>query len=454
MYLALCFWHFGQIEDSWTYLWASLGLWLLTILGRIFWKNQAFRVDTSWPASFPTRLTLVPGGVTRIDVFLPLTVKWRPGQHFYLRFPFLSPFDNHPFTIANIPASPSLSPDEDEAENEKPGPMMVQRATFFARPHSGFTRKIASFARANIDTNESVWLEGPYGGISRNIVRRCDSLILIAGGSGITACLSWLLHCARAMSSSSTTAEKPNNVAIRCVKLIWIVREQSHVEWITEELENAKNLVNGDERLQLTFYITRAAVIGNAESPQHQQQEPQKHPSTAIGNDGEKKEHDEEEAIEKSQDSNPNKLPPLLPSSSSSKHDQNHHQDKNPMTSSTTATTSPSTPTPPSFLGTFHMSRPTISSMLPNLLTSGRNMIIGTYLPTYLTHHLSHNTTPSVPSPLFPFRSAGSIDTKHHFPPPSLLIESLTTPIPLSKLIETPCLMCGVCVYQVAAPKV
>lgn len=316
-YLGLCFWHFGQEVDSWTYLWATLGLWFVTILGRSFYKNQAFRTRRSWPSSFPTRLSIVPGGVVRIDVHTPLDTTWKPGQHFYLRFPSLSPLDNHPFTIANIPSS------LDKGETG-----VMQRATFFARPHSGFTRKIVSFARANVDTNEAVWLEGPYGGIPRDISRRCDSLILIAGGSGITACLPWLLHCTQAMAA--------NQGALRRVKLIWIVRERAHTEWIVDELGTAKNAINGDERLELTFYVTRS-------SSERTQTGNSAQPAVGKGNSEERR----------SDDLN------------------NGKPSKAPLPVYGTAT--------PSSLGTFHMARPTIASLLPSVLESGRNMIIGTY---------------------------------------------------------------------------
>lgn len=322
-YLGLCFWHFAQEVDSWTYLWATLGLWLLTILGRCFYKNQAFRTDRSWPSSFPTRLSIVPGGVTRLDVHMPLDITWKPGQHFYLRFPSLSPLDNHPFTVSNIPSS------LDKGETG-----VMQRATFFARPHSGFTCKVASFARASVDTNEAVWLEGPYGGITRDIIRRCDSLILIAGGSGITACLPWLLHCTQAMAA--------NQGALRRVKLIWIVREKAHTEWIAEELDTAKNAIKGDEKLELTFYVTRS-------SSERTQKVDSAQLAVGEGNSEERR----------SDDSN------------------NGKPDKALLPVRETAT--------PSSLGTFHMVRPTIASVLPSVLESGRNMIIGIAFPLPLT---------------------------------------------------------------------
>ena len=310
VYLGLCFWHFGQELDSWTYLWATLGIWLISILGRSFHMNHAFKLTSAWPSSFPTQLSVLAGDIVRIDVYVPTSVTWAPGQHFYLRLPSLSPFDNHPFTIANIPNSLSKN---------KNG--LVQKATFLARPHNGFTRKLASYAQANVDTNEATWLEGPYGGITRDISRRCDTLILIAGGSGITACLSWLLHCIQTVAAGTG--------ALHRVKLVWIVRAREHTQWITEELESAKNAVNGDDRLKLDFYVTRSGG--------------------KVEDDGTK---ESAGAAEK-------------------KRNRIGHEDI------VLDTLSPPSPPSLSSLGVYHTTRPFVASILPGLLEPGRNMIIG-----------------------------------------------------------------------------
>lgn len=310
VYLGLCFWHFDQEMDSWTYLWATMGIWLISILGRSFYMNHAFKVASAWPSSFPTQLSILAGDIVRIDVYVPTSVTWAPGQHFYLRLPSLSPFDNHPFTIASIPDF--LSKNENG---------LVQKATFLARQHSGFTRKLASYAQANVDTNEATWLEGPYGGISRDISRRCDILILIAGGSGITACLSWLLHCIQTMAAGAG--------ALHRVKLVWIVRAREHTEWISEELESAKNAVNGDDRLELIFYVTRS--------------------DSKVGYDGTGESVDAAEKKGKSIGYEKVVLDKLSSLSS-------------PF---------------PSSLGVYHRTRPFIASILPGLLEPGRNMIIG-----------------------------------------------------------------------------
>ena len=217
------------------YLWATLGIWLVNMLGRVFFKSQAFRLTRAWPSVFSTQLTALPGGMTRADVFVPAEMKWKPGQHCYLRFPGLAIWDNHPFTVASFPTS--------EDTKEKDGD---RRLTFFIRAQEGFTKKLATSIQLKASTSTHVWVDGPYGGVSIND-STYDTITLIAGGSGITACLSWLSHLTQEVQSSKQTISK--------ISLVWIVRQKAHTNWISAELEAAKQLL-GSENLAITFYVT------------------------------------------------------------------------------------------------------------------------------------------------------------------------------------------------------
>ena len=251
VYIGLCFWHFGNLGDSWLYLWATLGIWLVNMLGRIFFKTQAFRLTDAWPTVFPTQLSALPGGMTRVDVTVPEEMKWSPGQHCYLRFPGLAIWDNHPFTIASFPTS-----DEHEDEGEKDG-ALHRRLTFFIRAHQGFTKKLAvsTQAKPGASTLTHVWLDGPYGGAPININEaKHDNVTLIAGGSGITACLSWLSHLAQ--KTQNHHSHDQGNVNKAKINLLWVVRQRAHTAWISAELEMARTLLGGEEKLAVSFYVT------------------------------------------------------------------------------------------------------------------------------------------------------------------------------------------------------
>lgn len=240
-YVGLMFWHSGNLGDSWAYLWATIAVWLASILARFYYFNQSFNVHNQWIAGFPTHLQALPGNMTRIEVLAPHGFSWRPGQHCFLRFPSLSIFDNHPFTIAN---SCTASKATMKAENHRWDP---QSMTFFVRSHTGFTRKLSDYIKNNADISASAWIDGPYGGILRKVESAFDSIILVAGGAGITACLAWLQHITSSMNLEDIRTGK--------VSLIWAVHEAEHLGWVSAELSG---IANADSRgkIEISFYVT------------------------------------------------------------------------------------------------------------------------------------------------------------------------------------------------------
>lgn len=240
-YVGLMFWHSGNLGDSWAYLWATIAVWLASIVARLFYFNQSFNVRNQWIAGSPTHLQALPGNMTRIDVLAPPGFSWRPGQHCFLRFPSLSIFDNHPFTIAN---SCTASRTNMKAENHKREP---QSMTFFVRSHAGFTQRLSKYIKNNADISASAWIDGPYGGVLRKVEKAFDSIILVAGGAGITACLAWLQHI-----SSSMTLEA---VRTRRVSLIWAVREPEHLDWVRPELSEIVK-AGSSGNIEISLYVT------------------------------------------------------------------------------------------------------------------------------------------------------------------------------------------------------
>ncbi|KAI9738006.1 MAG: hypothetical protein M1834_009376 [Cirrosporium novae-zelandiae] len=245
VYLGLMFWHAGQEQDSWAYLWATLAIWLVQILMRVFHKNQSLRLRDQWMLDgCPTYLKALPGDMTRIEIIAPGHLKWRPGQHVFLRFMNLSIWNNHPFTIASVPdTTNSISPEESEKQQ-------AQSLVFYVRTHKGFTKKLSTFVSSNVDISTTAWIDGPYGGTPRRIENSFDTAIFVAGGAGITACIPWLLHLSQHMHSGN------HNVRITKIKLVWAIRREEHLTWIGEEMKRIWNMARkGDFEVQI--YITR-----------------------------------------------------------------------------------------------------------------------------------------------------------------------------------------------------
>jgi predicted ferric reductase len=246
-HLGLLFWHGGNLGDSWAYLWATLAVWAASWLVRAFWKTQSFNIRESWMQASAASVTPLVDDVTKIQVWPASKFTWKPGQHVFLRFVGIAPLDNHPFTIAAAPSIVAKSPEKNEASTAAP-------LVFFARSHAGFTKRLLAYANnakiTEVGVND-VWIDGPYGGFNRPVHRIFHTVLLMAGGTGITACLPWLLHLVERARLS-----KQHNRTRRVV-LIWALRHADAFSWVREYLlPFARERIPGFE-LSLSFYITR-----------------------------------------------------------------------------------------------------------------------------------------------------------------------------------------------------
>ncbi|KAI1394290.1 ferric reductase like transmembrane component-domain-containing protein [Hypoxylon trugodes] len=244
VYLGLLFWHSKQEKDSWVYLYSTLAIWLASCLVRLFYKWQTFSIFRDWFSGFPARLEELPGGMTKVTVLAPSDFRWKPGQHCWIRVPHLSVLQNHPFTIANIPkiAAPGIKRDAD-----------VQEMIFYVRAHHGLTLDLLKSVEKHDATDDSgrsvsIHIDGPYGGIVEDVPALYESLIFVAGGSGVSACLPWIQYAARRVTEGTSVTKN--------IHLIWMVRYASQIHWITEELQPLVN--THPDLIQVDFFVTNS----------------------------------------------------------------------------------------------------------------------------------------------------------------------------------------------------
>ena len=69
--------------------------------------------------------------------------------------------------------------------------------------------------------------------------RLYDTVVLAAGGTGITACLPWLGYLARKGKTSRSKCDGREYVGTKRVELIRVVREADHFAWAQKNLEEA-----------------------------------------------------------------------------------------------------------------------------------------------------------------------------------------------------------------------
>ncbi|KAL6912475.1 hypothetical protein FSST1_010235 [Fusarium sambucinum] len=158
-----------------------------------------------------SKVTDLGNDYVRIDI---AETRWtdEPGKHLYAYFPTLSfyrPWENHPFSI--IPtgflqtrdaflASSPLHDSGDGKDLESTAQNTVRRVsassdekrnsggvTIFVKKAKGITRYLQPA------DNLLTLVEGPYGNNNKDQILRCDRVLLIGGGIGITSLIPWIL---------------------------------------------------------------------------------------------------------------------------------------------------------------------------------------------------------------------------------------------------------------------
>jgi len=177
----------------------------------------------------------------RID--FPFTHRaWAPGQHFYLCFPGVSIWQSHPFTPSSSPNTRSTN----------------QQHTYIVRVHKGITAKLAKLAAAaDGECATSVILAGPYGSSApaADVDAQDKNLLLVAGGSGVTAVLPLLMR----------TLSGPREVlGRRAIDFVWVVRRTRDLLWLAEEVQQLKIRVAEKEArgTRVRIFVTREASPG------------------------------------------------------------------------------------------------------------------------------------------------------------------------------------------------
>jgi predicted ferric reductase len=247
VYIGACWGHWAQLN---CYLLPALLLWFidrgirLARTGLIHYNyisgsSMGFR-------SAPASITYFPdaenGDVIRLD-FVHSQYAWAVGEHFYLCFPQISLWQSHPFTPLSLPGTRSDG---------------QQRHSYILRAKKGATKVLADIASVacvpganekksdnNVAPTTPVILSGPYGGSIVKDVLPQTNVLCIAGGTGITFVVPVLLNLINQQRSPD-----------RKVELIWAVRRDSDMAWISQELDalrRASVLIN----LNVRVFVTR-----------------------------------------------------------------------------------------------------------------------------------------------------------------------------------------------------
>ncbi|KAH6667510.1 ferric reductase like transmembrane component-domain-containing protein [Halenospora varia] len=234
-YVGLLFWHCHNYLTSWSYLWATVAIWVLSYFLRMFNLNWLKPWRNAWLIGDEAAITLMAENA--IKVTIPTQMSWRPGQYVYLRMPGISVFENHPFTISSLCSEDFPSEYGD----------LYRDCVLVFRPFGGFTRRVLETAidKGPFKTYRA-YLEGPYGGMQRELAA-FETVILIAGGSGITALVSQLLNLIKRMRDGKAVTKK--------IEVVWALKRLEAMDWFREELRICREYAPPDT-VTCQFYVT------------------------------------------------------------------------------------------------------------------------------------------------------------------------------------------------------
>ncbi|KAH9883637.1 putative FAD binding protein [Xylariomycetidae sp. FL2044] len=227
---------------------AIFTLWFLERLSRMFrlaynnWSSRGFTEALVEP---------MPGDCTRVTMHLPRYVDVKPGTHAYIRFMGISPWENHPFSIAWIAHQPEA---DRTAINEKSytGADLKKGTTsvsFVIGAHTGFTRKLYNKALQSGLTSIRIKaaMEGPYAG--HHSLDSYGHAVLFAGSTGITHQLSYLKPLIEGYNEGT--------IATRRVTLVWIMRDTESLEWVRPWMDEILKMPGRRDILNIRLFITR-----------------------------------------------------------------------------------------------------------------------------------------------------------------------------------------------------
>ncbi|KAK9311178.1 ferric reductase NAD binding domain-containing protein [Lipomyces starkeyi] len=192
-YFALA-WHHVKPKGYMEYFYTCVAIWgfdRLIRLGRILLAGPYSEAKVT-----------VHGDAVYVAVKPALHFQPKPGQYAFLYVLRHNFWESHPFSIMET---------------------RDKHYIFVAKAHKGLTSKIhKSVTKQNGNDEVSVWIEGPYG--DSYPIERYETVLLIAGGIGITAIMSYALDLKRRNTQQHVT-------------LYWMARGQDSLRWVQDQLQ-------------------------------------------------------------------------------------------------------------------------------------------------------------------------------------------------------------------------
>ncbi|OBZ78050.1 Ferric/cupric reductase transmembrane component 1 [Grifola frondosa] len=236
-----------------TYVWPSFLFWGLDRFIRfirVVVFNHLYFAFSSKANALDATVELLSPHFVRLRLSRPPHFHWAPGQTAFLTVPSAStfPLESHPFTISSVDTTLCFGAREPAGDLEKTdlGETVPywKELVFLVKVREGFTKSLAKAAQSG--KKVKVFVDGPYG-FSPDL--SCDdSVVLIAGGSGVSYTLAIFLGILDKAHNNSTKCRK--------VVFVWMIRDATHIEWVSKTLSKALEIAPSHLEISIRLYVT------------------------------------------------------------------------------------------------------------------------------------------------------------------------------------------------------
>ncbi|KZT06684.1 iron reductase [Laetiporus sulphureus 93-53] len=229
-----------------SYIWPSFIVWGLDRFIRLVRMVVFNHLYFSWSKKkvyFDANVELLSPHFIRVRLARPPHFHWTPGQTAYLTMPGVSrfPTEAHPFTIASVETQEAAPMSDKQLGDVAP---YWRELVFLINVRDGFTQRLKKIAEKG--GKATALVDGPYG-FTPNLDND-DTVVLVAGGSGISFTLSTFLGLIDKVRAGKSACRK--------VVFIWAIREASHIEWVSKALKQALELTPPSLNVNILIHVT------------------------------------------------------------------------------------------------------------------------------------------------------------------------------------------------------
>ncbi|KAF4629129.1 hypothetical protein G7Y89_g9018 [Cudoniella acicularis] len=260
--------YFHLPDENRIWIWIPLGFWafdrLLRALFLVYNNLSVLHKNSTGFLACKATFELLDESHTRITIPNP-PITWKAGQHLFLACYVVAPLSAHPFTISSLPEDGKLE--------------------FVVRAKKGATKRFFKYAEKTYPSlpapgsrqsaGRSVLIDGPYSRIRP--LRQFDSLVLLAGSTGVTFTMPLMREVVQQWMGTSTQSRKlglePAAGAVtRHIRFIWVVKRKSSINWFASQLDSVVRDVEalrneGHEiAVERSIYITCDDVLTSGRS--------------------------------------------------------------------------------------------------------------------------------------------------------------------------------------------